>query len=130
LRELERGEWAGLTRSELEDRWPGSWANWFAAPATTRPPGGESLDDLYLRVLPRVESWAAAHTGRCIALVTHGWVVRVLACHAMQAHLDLAPRLDIRTADITVIRWRGRVPSSLPELEALALDSSPDQLSE
>src|SRR5262245_38329927 len=43
LRELDRGEWAGLSLAELEARSPGSWRAWMQAPARTRPPGGESL---------------------------------------------------------------------------------------
>jgi broad specificity phosphatase PhoE len=130
LRELERGEWKGLTRPELDSRWPGSWAGWFADPARARPPGGESLDDLFLRVRPRVDYWAAEYPGGAIALITHGWVVRVLACHVLGAPFGHAPRLDVRTADITVIRWPSAKHSSAPELEVFAMESAADQLSE
>src|SRR5262245_60312717 len=105
LRELERGQWAGLTFSELEARTPGAWSDWFRAPATRRPPGGESLAELFARVEPRVDHWARAHPGRPLALVTHGWVVRVLVCHALRASFDLAPRLDVRTGDISLLHW-------------------------
>jgi broad specificity phosphatase PhoE len=130
LRELERGEWAGLTWSELDLRWPGSWAGWSRDPAMARPPGGESLNDLFLRVRPRVDHWAAAHPGRSIALITHGWVVRVLVCHVIQAPFDFATRLDIRTGDLTVVRWPVRSSSNGLELEAFALDKASAQLSE
>ena len=127
MRELERGEWAGLTRSELDLRWPGAWAAWFANPATTRPPGGESLNDLFLRVRPRVDHWAGQHPRGAIALITHGWVVRVLVCRAIHAPFELAPRLDVRTGDITVIRWP---QGAEPELELFAMDAASAQLSE
>ena len=130
LRELERGDWAGLTKAELDLRWPGSWAGWFTNPATARPPGGESLNDLLLRVRPRVDHWAATHPGRSIALITHGWVVRVLVCHVIDAPLERAPRLDVRTGDITVIRWPAGSELHGPELEAFALDAASVQLSE
>jgi broad specificity phosphatase PhoE len=124
LHELERGEWTGSTPLELEARWPGAWAAWFATPATSRPPGGESLEDLLRRVRPRVEHWARAHPGRSVALVTHGWVVRVLVCHVLGAPLALAPRLDVRTADVSVIHWPAVGHSHAPALEGFALDSS------
>jgi probable phosphoglycerate mutase len=130
LRELERGAWAGLSMPELEIRWPGAWAAWFADPATARPPGGESLDDLFERVRPRLDHWASQHPGGSIALVTHGWVVRVLVSHVIGAPFLLAPRLDVRTGDITVIRWPTGQPSSGPELEGFALGPESPQLSE
>ena len=126
LRELERGEWAGRTPSEVEARWPGAWAAWFENPGTARPPGGESLNDLLLRVLPRVNHWCGAHPGASIALITHGWV-RVLVCRVIDAPFDRAPHLDVRTGDVTLIRWPNDDESG-PELEAFAVDDA--QLSE
>lgn len=130
LRELERGAWAGLSMPELEVRWPGDWAAWFADPATARPPGGESLDDLFRRVRPRLEHWASEHPGCSIALITHGWVVRVLVSHVLGAPFAIAPRLDVRTGDISVIRWPVGGQTSCPELEGFALGPELPQLSE
>lgn len=120
LRELERGAWAGLSVPELEQRHPGAFAAWFEDPADQRPPGGESLRDLQARAWPRLRHWSQRHAGMAIALVTHGWVVRVLVCQALQAPLSLAPRLDVRTGDIHVLHWDGS--SVAPELEVFAQD--------
>lgn len=128
LRELERGQWAGLSIAELENRIPGAWSAWFRAPANSFPPGGESLAELFRRVSPRVDHWARAHAGHSLALVTHGWVVRVLVCHALDASFDLAPRLDVRTGDVTVLKWP--LAGGRPELQAFAADLRDVQLSE
>jgi broad specificity phosphatase PhoE len=130
LRELERGAWAGLALSELEALQPGAWSAWTRSPASSRPPAGESLTDLLARVRPRIEHWASAFPNRSIALVTHGWVVRVLVCHVLGASLDLAPRIDVRTGDIALLRWPTTPPRAAPELEAFALDQPGRQLSE
>jgi len=122
LRELERGAWAGLQVRELEQRDPQGWQAWFRAPSRVRPPGGENLEDLLRRALPRIEHWAQAHAGQSIAVVTHGWVVRVLVCHALGASLDLAPRLDVRTGDIARIRVCPGGTRPICELEAFGLD--------
>lgn len=124
LRELERGAWAGLTQAELEAREPGEWGRWFRSPGCLRPPGGESLGDLFERVQPRVACWAGGHPGQTVALVTHGWVIRVLVCHALGADFDLAPRLDVRTGDLVILRWPSLV------LEGFADDLRSLQLSE
>lgn len=129
LRELERGAWAGLLVRELEQRDPQAWQAWFRSPSRVRPPGGENLEDLLRRALPRIEHWAQAHAGQTIAIVTHGWVVRVLVCHALGASLDLAPRLDVRTGDIAQIRVHRGSTSLICELEAFGLDLAIDQFS-
>ncbi|MSR63213.1 MAG: histidine phosphatase family protein [Planctomycetes bacterium] len=129
LRELERGAWAGVEVGELERREPDAWQAWFRAPSRVRPLGGENLEDLLRRVLPRIWYWARIHEGMNIAVVTHGWVVRVLVCHALGASLDLAPRLDVRTGDIAqlCIRFDGQEP--VLELEGFGLDLTPNQFS-
>lgn len=130
LRELDRGSWAGLSQDELERREPGAWASWFGAPAASRPPGGESLEDLLRRVEPRLEHWVRECPGGSLAIVTHGWVVRVLVCRALGAGLDLAPRLDVRTGDASVLRCFPGDRRVRFELEAFALDLDSPQLSE
>jgi broad specificity phosphatase PhoE len=130
LRELDRGAWAGLTRRELAAREPGAFEAWLASPARRRPPQGESLTDLLVRVRPRVAHWTREHPGGALALVTHGWVIRVLVCEALAAPLDRAPRLDIRTGDVVVLDWP-LDPGGVPVLTAFAQDQHPDvQLSE
>jgi broad specificity phosphatase PhoE len=124
LRELERGEWAGLLIDELRATRPGAWEAWTAAPAMVRPPGGESLEDLAARVLPRFAHWASAHAGSAIAVVAHGWVLRVLTCHALGLGLAHAPRLDVRTGDIAAFDWP-LDPSTPPQLIGWALDRIP-----
>ena len=42
-----------------------------------RPPGGESVTDVYLRVHGALARYAARHPGRELILVTHGGPVRV-----------------------------------------------------
>lgn len=127
LRELERGEWAGLAIEALQATSPGAWEAWRAAPDRLRPPGGESLSDLAARVLPRFAHWAAAHPGGAIALVVHGWVLRVLTCHALGLDVSRAPFLDVRTGDVMAFDWPAS-PLAVPELAAWALDRIPGRL--
>lgn len=129
LRELERGEWAGLHIEALQAASPGAWEAWREAPHRLRPPGGESLEDLAERVLPRFGHWARRHAGRNVALVVHGWVLRVLTCRALGLDVSRAPRLDVRTGDVAAFDWpgdRSDEPDIVPELAGWALDRIPD----
>ena len=45
LRELDYGLWQGLTVSEIKRRQPKLFRQWLEAPASVRPPGGETLEE-------------------------------------------------------------------------------------
>ncbi len=103
LRELSRGDVAGQRLDELEQHHPGRYAAWLAAPSTERLPGGESLDDLALRVLPELNRIAAEHPGGSVAIVAHGWVLRVALAQPLALHLDRAPTLRVPPASLHAI---------------------------
>lgn len=73
LKERTVGEWEGLTRAEIEARYPGMLGS------PTRPPGFETDESLVARVQPALESIAARLGVQGVALVvTHGGVIRSL----------------------------------------------------
>ena len=73
LRERDVGEWTGLTRSEINRRWPG-WID-----DLRRPEGFESVDSVLLRVVEALAAiWESSPRGSLL-VVTHGGVIRSLA---------------------------------------------------
>lgn len=70
LREIDIGSWSGLTRTEIDDRFPGGIR-----------PDGETRDQHAARVLEAVERIARANPERRILLVTHGGTMRALHGH-------------------------------------------------
>src|SRR5438105_5602242 len=52
LNEINLGLWEGLTRDELNRRFPSVIPQWEEAPLTVRPPEGESVPDAIARVQP------------------------------------------------------------------------------
>jgi broad specificity phosphatase PhoE len=77
LKEHDVGAWSGLTRPEIEERWPGKMQAWFdgTLPAT---PGGESREGFNSRVLDALQRIAHHHPGGTVLCVTHGGVVGAL----------------------------------------------------
>ncbi len=73
LRERDVGEWTGLTRIEINRRWPG-WID-----DLRRPDGFEDVDAVLLRVLEAFASIREASPGGSLLVVTHGGVIRSLA---------------------------------------------------
>jgi probable phosphoglycerate mutase len=81
LREIDVGEWSGLTRPEIEARWPGALAL-HASGLLARTPGGESRQEFDARVAAAVRSLLALATGGHAArglVVAHGGVVKSIA---------------------------------------------------
>ena len=75
LREREAGEWTGLTRAEIEERYPGALAE------RRRPPGFEVDDVLVVRALDVLQDLAATLAGRTAIAVTHGGVILAVERH-------------------------------------------------
>ncbi|MEY2416976.1 MAG: glucosyl-3-phosphoglycerate phosphatase [Ilumatobacteraceae bacterium] len=73
LRERDVGEWTGLTRIEINRRWPG-WID-----ELRRPDGFEDVDSVLLRVLEAFAAIREASPGASLLVITHGGVIRSLA---------------------------------------------------
>ncbi|HUK95572.1 MAG TPA: histidine phosphatase family protein [Gaiellaceae bacterium] len=80
LREMYDGSWEGLTRAEVEERFPHEYARWLEH---RRGPGdGESYDGLCGRVVPAILEIAAAHPNGRVLAVTHAGPIRATLAHA------------------------------------------------
>lgn len=80
LREVDVGEWSGLTLPEIEQRFPEGLARRLAGGAGWDE--GESYEAMGERVLEALHAIAAAHPGGRVLVVTHGGPMRAvwLAC--------------------------------------------------
>jgi probable phosphoglycerate mutase len=91
LRERAFGIFEGRTLDEIAAEQPEQLAAWRERDVRWRMPGGESGTEFIARVLDAVHEIAAAHSGRTVALVTHGGVLDVIYRHARALAWD-APR--------------------------------------
>jgi probable phosphoglycerate mutase len=74
LREVDVGSWQGLTRTEIEERFPEQFARWLDYEQGWED--GESYDEMGQRVLAALLQLAAAHEGQRILAVSHRGPVR------------------------------------------------------
>jgi probable phosphoglycerate mutase len=77
LRERDVGDFTGLTRDEIEERWPGVLSD-VAASIARDPRFGESVEQLATRVNAALARLGATFAGQRVLVVTHGGVVRNL----------------------------------------------------
>jgi broad specificity phosphatase PhoE len=104
LREIEFGEFEGLTFAEAEQRDHATWREWMEHPGTVRFPRGECWDDVRARSLEAAESIATAHPAASSVVVTHGGVVRALIAEALGLPADRTFRIEIAFGSLTVLR--------------------------
>jgi alpha-ribazole phosphatase len=106
FRELSFGDWEGLTSSEATARDPELHQCWQDSPATARPPGGETLQEVAERAIPALKAVIMRHAGEKVVLVVHSLVIRVLLCHALGAELSAVTHMQCRPGSITVVDVR------------------------
>src|SRR5688572_25037046 len=77
LRERDVGEWTGLTRDEIEARWPGDLERWRRG-ELPQPPSGERNADIIERFERGLRHIGAECDGGEVLAVSHGGVMRLL----------------------------------------------------
>lgn len=89
LRERDLGKWAGLTRCEIEERWPGHLEAWRAG-HIFGPPGGETDE----QVARRVERALVSHSnGKAMPklVIAHAGLLRGLLASQGMPDEEIAP---------------------------------------
>jgi broad specificity phosphatase PhoE len=102
LREIDVGEWSGLTTAEIRQRFPEGFRRhadggdgWLA---------GEAHAAMSSRIVRAVAGIAAEHPGASVLCVLHGGVIRALLAHAEGADLREYRRQNRGPANGTVAR--------------------------
>jgi probable phosphoglycerate mutase len=117
LTELEVGEWTGATFDELRD--DERWRAFNAYRSGTRPPEGELAAEVQARVVVALEQLADRHGEETIAVVSHADVIRTAIAYFIGVPIDLARRLEIDPASVSVLELAPWGPRLLA-LNALA----------
>jgi broad specificity phosphatase PhoE len=131
LHERRVGSLSGTPFTDPNGTWPDTLRRWVAGETSYAPPGAESFDDIRERVLPVWDRLTRAHDGRCLVVVAHGVVCKVL-------FLSLLPGLSptdwqrlgpIRNVALTELEgnagsWQARRLNELPEAVTAASAAS------
>jgi phosphoserine phosphatase len=96
LREVNFGEWEGLTRAEINERYAGAFREWDACKLAA-PTGGETDLQMANRVTEALRDIDANHADECVLVVTSGGPMRAVQAHADGIDQRLA-RLHLETA--------------------------------
>jgi broad specificity phosphatase PhoE len=114
LKEISHGRWEGLTRHEVEQRFPGEYEAWEADPFTFAPEGGESGVVVLARSLPVIREIVVSHQGQCVLVVSHKATLRILISSLLgfdaRGYRD---RLDQSPACLNIVEFKDPVRARL-----------------
>jgi probable phosphoglycerate mutase len=101
LREINLGEWEGLTRAEARQRFPTEYASWQAG-SDERRGGGETYAEVGARAAECIAEWLTRlGPGALLVAVTHGGTARA----TIGTLLGFTPDLYWRLAPLGNCRW-------------------------
>lgn len=80
FREIDQGEWEGLSVDTIKERWPDLWgpARHFSA-----RPGGESPQQVRARALEGIRRVVESHPEGTVVIVSHGGTMRWISAAAL-----------------------------------------------
>ena len=107
LREIFAGEWEGKTFDELYEEYPESFGIWKTDLGAAHPDGGESVAELYSRILTTLGEIAEDNDGKTVCIATHATPIRSVCTAAM----------GLGAEDMSRIGWTANASISLFEYE-------------
>jgi probable phosphoglycerate mutase len=128
LRERDFGHLEGLTREEAASRFPDSWEQWQHHRPTWVPPGGESLGEMWGRVLAFTASLWRRHQRETFVIAAHGGPMKAIICDALGAPMDTRLAFPVSNGCINVITRDAAGPAVLLLDETCHLGRLPDDV--
>lgn len=104
LREIDFGDWTGLSWQELHDRHQISAFEWLDFIESGAIPNAERGETFRGRLEPHLAEVLNLHAGKTVALVCHGGVIRMLLSILLKLPLRQMSSFDIAYASVTRVR--------------------------
>ncbi len=121
LREVNFGDWEGLTYDEIKAKHPETLAAWEADIFKNAPPHGETLEGLAERVQFILDELRAKHQDQRILIVAHGGVLQTLICLALKLPPTMYWQFHLSTASLSEVAFypAGAILNSLNDTSHL-----------
>ena len=104
LREIDFGDWEGLTYDDLRRDYPDLIKKWYDNPVSVRPPGGEMLSEFKQRVVDCLQGVIKNCEEEKIAIIAHGGTIRVWLAHLLEIPLNKNWRIEIHNTGLSIIK--------------------------
>ncbi len=112
LRELDFGDWEGLTADEAQAKSPLAFRRWSAA-IDVKPPGGESILEVSARVARARQRLLDQHAGKTVLVVSHVTPIKLLLAAGLGVGEAIVHRLFLEAASLSTVTWSSDGRSSV-----------------
>ncbi len=110
IAEMAFGAWEGFTHDELIDRGDTTYQQWIHDPWSVAPPDGEDLRAYTKRITECVHGIVTENPDGCVAVVTHGGVIRMLVSTVLDSPAAGIERIDVAPGSITRVTYYNETP--------------------
>jgi broad specificity phosphatase PhoE/ribonuclease HI len=102
FRETDFGLWDGHSFAEVRERWPAEHRAWLASTAVA-PPGGESFDEVTVRVLAARDALLERYARQTVLVVSHVTPIKTLIREALGAPPESLYAMELSAASLSVV---------------------------
>ncbi len=106
LRELNQGDFEGLTFVEIREKYSPLLNKWVESPEVVKLPGGESLKELQERAWRAIERIYIKHQNQTVVAVSHNLTIITLLCKFKGVGLEEFRSFKLRAASKNTILFR------------------------
>lgn len=103
LRELGFGLFEGLTREEAASQYGEEFWRWYGDPYRKRPPGGETFEELTLRVRPLLAEIRELYPEASVLVIAHAGSLKALLYLCLPLRPESYGRLYLHNASLSVL---------------------------
>lgn len=102
LEEVNLGDWEGLSWDEVKQLFPRRYEAFLHNRRYTKASGGESYEDMLMRLLPALKKLAAT-CDRDVIVVTHSGVIMPLLCYLNNTPFEEMRTYKVKNTSVTTI---------------------------
>lgn len=117
LREMNFGNWEGLTYNDLKKKYPEIINKWYQDPTNIKPENGEKVKDFQQRIITSIDQIIKKTNDNkdneeCnnILLITHGGSIRMYLAYLLQMPLELYWRIGLKNCSVSIIKFYRKDP--------------------
>jgi len=103
LKEVDFGDWTGMPWDEIQAKFGVSALHWLDQLERGRIPNAESVEALRARVEPCLQQMLRDHSGKRIAVVCHGGVIRMMLAIVLDWPISRVAPFELQYASLTQV---------------------------
>lgn len=129
IKEINHGEWEGLSTQQIEEQYPDMYQQWKSDPENVSFPGGETVSDVKNRAFEFLKE-IGNQDYRRVAVVTHDAVIRVILTQVLRREMKDLWIYELDAAGYSIIEWHSKLPKVIKINENEHLNSLASDLSQ